>query len=290
MNPGNRFTRAIVLLALSLLSMSGSPAVGSSDGAWSAFRTTVQDACTAAAADRMKVGAMRIDPFGTETYGVAVLTDSGTGEEHVCVYDKARGAAEVGGPLQAVTDPSQPFAAQDLAQLADLRARVLATLADMTAKGLAANGQADTVQAMLDGKVKSDDLGSTAPGPYRCTVYWYGFLDEGASRVGAHRCTVAAGDKGGLVIDKTTGDRFHAVTVPWENGLTAFAGRTFLPNHDETRYDPDNPANRANDNYGNKVGLVLRSGERLFLVSIDERGMSPPDPTFFEITELVPQL
>jgi hypothetical protein len=282
------FARGAALLAL--LVMPGTPATASSGDAWNEFRTTVQDACNAAAASRMKVGSVRIDPFGTESYGVAVLTDAKTGEEHVCVYDKARGAAEVSGALQAEVDPSQPFAAKDLEQLAALRARVNATIADIESKGLDTNGQAETVAALLDGKVKSDPIAAVVPGPYRCTVYWYGFLDEGARKVGTHRCKVAAGEKGGLVISKSTGERFHAETVPWENGMTAFAGRTFESGQSETRYDPKHPANRENDNFGNKVGVVLRSGERLFLVSIDERGMSPKDPTFFEITELVPQL
>lgn len=289
MNQYSRFARATAFAAVSFLALSGSHAVGSSEDAWKEFRTTVQDACIAAAG-RMKVGNVRIDPFGTETYGVAVLTDADSGEEHVCVYDKARGAAEVSGPLRAVVDASRPFSAKDLQQLANVREQVRATLADLEKNGLAANGQSATVAAMIDGKVRSDDIASAQPGPYRCTVWWYGFLDKGVRKAGTHQCTVAAGGKGGLVIEKTTGDLFHAETVEWENGKTAFAGRTWLPGHAETRYDPAQPANRENENYGNKVGLVLRSGERLFLVSIDERGMSPPDPTYFEILELVPQL
>jgi len=289
MRPRSRIARAAALAALCVFALSGSHAVGSGGDAWEAFRTTVQDACTAAAGG-MKVGSLRIDPFGTETYGVAVLTDAESGEEHVCVYDKARGAAEVGGPLQAVVDAAHPFAAGDLEQLADLREQVRATLGDLEKQGLAANGQAATVAAMIDGKVASDAVAAAEPGPYRCIVWWYGFLDEGARKVGTHQCTVSPGKDSRLVIEKTTGDRFHAETVPWENGRTAFAGRTWLPDQAETRYDPARPANAENDNYGNKVGLVLRSGERLFLVSIDERGMSPPDPTYFEILELVPRL
>ena len=115
-------------------------------------------------------------------------------------------------------------------------------------------------------------------------------LEDGARRVGTHRCTVSKGADGALVIEKTTGDRLHAETVAWEDGMTAFAGRTWIDGQSEHRYDPAHPGNAANDNYGNKVGLVLRSGERLFLISIDERGMTEPDPTYFEILELVPKL
>jgi hypothetical protein len=189
-----------------------------------------------------------------------------------------------------VSDPVEPFSPQDATELSTLPAQVQATLDDLARKRLAANGQADTVKALLDGRVKSDDIGSFSTGPYRCTVFWYGFLDEGARRVGAHLCTVSQAPGGGLVIEKTTGDRLHAETVALPDGETAYAGRTWIDGQSERQYDSARPANAGNDNFGNKVGLVLRSGERLFLVSIDERGMAPPDPTFFEILELVPQL
>lgn len=291
MTARNRILHGLSVLALSLFAMSGSHAVGSTSEAWKEFGHTVETACRAAAAKQMTVGAVRIDPFGTADYGLAVLTAAGDGgADHVCIYDKAKGTAEIGGPLQLVGDPALPFSPDDQAQLSALRDQVRATLADIAAKRLPSNGQAATVKAMLDGRVKTDDIASALPGPYRCTVYWYGFLDEGARRVGAHRCVVSAGGNGALYITKNTGEGFYAETVPWVDGLTAFAGRSYLPGHGQTRYDPDQPENSENGNFGNKVGLVLRSGERLFLVSIDERGMSPKDPTFFEITELVPQL
>lgn len=290
MTSPNRLTRAIAPLCLLLLALSGTHAVGSSDAAWTEFRQTLRNACVAHAATRFTVGDVRIDPFGSQSYGVAVITDAGKGEEHVCVYDKASGASELSGPLESVVDPKEPFSPGDAKQLSALRPQVRATLADLAGKGLAGNGQSDTVAAILDGKVKGDPIASFPPGPYGCTVWWYGFLDEGARRVGTHRCTVAKGEDGRLVIEKTTGDRLHAETVAWEDGFQAYAGRTWIDGQSERRYDPSRPDNAGNDNFGDKVGLVLRSGERLFLVSIDERGMTEPDPSFFEILELVPTL
>lgn len=290
MTSPSRLARAVAPLCLALLAISGNHAAGSSDAAWQEFRDQLRNSCVAIASTQMQVGSIRVDPFGTTDYGIAVVTDAETGAEHVCVLDKASGRAQLGGALEMVADPDEPFSPRDATELAGLRAQVRATLADLSAKGLSANGQAATVAAILDGKVTPDDVAGFPAGPYRCTVFWYGFLDEGARRVGAHQCSVSRKEGGGLVVEKTTGDRFHGETAPFEDRLTAFAGRTWLEGHAERRYDPAHPANAENENFGNKVGIVLRSGERLFLVSIDERGMTEPDPTYFEILELVPRL
>lgn len=279
-----------VLPVLAGMALSGQPASASSPEAWKQFRAEVESACVALAAPRMKVASIRVDPTGTASFGVALLTDAATGAQHVCVYDKQTGKTELGGALEMMTDPVEPFSPQDATQLSELTPQVQSTLDELAKSGVPVNGQADTVKALLDGRVKSDDIGSLPTGPYRCNVFWYGFLDEGARRVGTHTCTVSRAPGGGLVIEKTTGEKLHAETVPLESGQTAYAGRTWIDGQSERQYDPTRPANVENDNFGNKVGRVLRSGERLFLVSIDERGMTEPDPTFFEILELVPQL
>jgi hypothetical protein len=286
----SRLSRIVAPLCLALLVISGRHAVGSSPDAWEQFRAEVERSCVAMAAPRMKVAGIRVDPTGTASFGVALLTDAATGAQHICVYDKETGKTELGGALEAVTDPIEPFSPQDATQLSNLPAQVKATLDELKKKGLSVNGQADTVEALLDGRVKSDDLGSFPTGPYRCDVFWYGFLDEGARRVGTHTCSVSRAPGGNLVIEKTSGEHLNAETVPIENGQTAFAGRTWIDDQPEQQYDPAHPANAENDNFGNKVGRVLRSGERLFLVSIDQRGMTEPDPTYFEILELIPQL
>lgn len=290
MTSPDRIARFAALFCLVALAMSGGHAVGADGAPEGDMAATLRNACLALAAPRMSVGALRVDPAGTRDFAFALVTDARTGAEHVCAHEKASGRTALGGPLEAIVDPQKPFSPQDATQLSELRAQVAATLADLDARDLKSNGEASTVAALLSGRVKPDDLASFPPGPYRCTVYWYGFLEEGAHRVGAHRCTVSPAPDGGLIIDKATGDRFHGQTTEWENGLSAFYGRTWLEGQSERRYDPTRPDNADNDNFGNKVGLALRSGERLFLVSIDERGMTEPDPTFFEILELVPQL
>jgi hypothetical protein len=267
-----------------------SPAVASSEGEWEEFRQKVTTACSVLAAEQMTVDTIRVDPFGTESYGIAIITGRSAGpEERVCVYHKAADVAELSGAIPQAADVTIDVVSSDSQELAALPGQVRRTLDEIAARGLPSNGQADTVAAILDGSVKSDDVAATPPGSYRCTVYWYGFLDEGVRKVGTHACTVGIADRG-LTIEKTTGERLSARTVAMESGTTAYYGRSFLPGHQQTEYDPENPANRENANFGNKVGIVLRSGERLFLVSIDERGMSPSDRSFFEIMELVPQL
>ena len=48
---------------------------------------------------------MVVDPFGTESYGVAILTGKAAGADAVvssiCVYDKKTRTAEIGGELPA---------------------------------------------------------------------------------------------------------------------------------------------------------------------------------------------
>lgn len=48
---------------------------------------------------------MVLDPFGTESYGVAILTGKAVGADttvsSICVYDKKSQAAEIGGELPA---------------------------------------------------------------------------------------------------------------------------------------------------------------------------------------------
>jgi hypothetical protein len=89
----------LVAIALSLL-----PAVESyaaSPEAWQEFRIDVERACLALAVslDRPKV---IVNPFGTESYGVAMLIDAqsgGSNETYACVYEKRTKRAELSGPF-----------------------------------------------------------------------------------------------------------------------------------------------------------------------------------------------
>lgn len=266
-----------------------SHAHASSPAAWDEFRQKVETSCRDAAEGRMDVGAIRIDPFGTQSYGVAILTEAGSGGgERVCVVDKQTGAAELSEPVEATEPQASDLAQSDRRQIEAISGQVTATLQDLRGKGLEVNEQAQSVAALLDGGPQAIDASQVKAGPYACTVWWYGFLEEGSDRVGTHKCAVETSGDGALRIRKFTGERINATTSALD-GRTIYAGRKFLSGHRQTEYDIDQPVNTENENFGNKVGIVLRDGERLFLVSIEERGMSPPDDTFFEIIELVPE-
>jgi hypothetical protein len=100
------FNRKIVLgagiLAAIGLATAGYVAVASPPDAWAEFRQKVATKCVALAlaGDYEKANA-QVDPFGTQTYGVALVSGSlkkGLGEASaICVMDKKSGAAELGG-------------------------------------------------------------------------------------------------------------------------------------------------------------------------------------------------
>jgi hypothetical protein len=82
--------------ALVCLACFATPALASSEDAWVAFRATVGAACLALVKDQGTVSA-EVNPFGTQSYGVAIVTlasEAGT-DRMVCVYDKASHKAEL---------------------------------------------------------------------------------------------------------------------------------------------------------------------------------------------------
>jgi hypothetical protein len=90
---------ALVLIPLS------STVLASSDDAWDDFAKDVAAKCTALAEGRIEQPKVVVDPFGTESYGVAILTGKAVGADaivsSICVYDKKSQAAEIGGELPA---------------------------------------------------------------------------------------------------------------------------------------------------------------------------------------------
>jgi hypothetical protein len=91
-------------IALAFLGLS-SPAVASSDDAWADFAKDVAAKCTVLAEGRIEQPKVVVDPFGTESYGMAILTGKAVGADTVvssiCVYDKKSQTAEIGGELPA---------------------------------------------------------------------------------------------------------------------------------------------------------------------------------------------
>jgi len=80
------------------------PADASSGDAWRAMRNKVHAGCLAKASS-MSLGKVEasVDPFGTQSYGTAILIKRGGPRKpnlaYVCVMNKQTGEFEVGGEL-----------------------------------------------------------------------------------------------------------------------------------------------------------------------------------------------
>ena len=82
----------------------GTAAASSSD-AWAEFAAEVEQACITAAAGLVSKATAVVDPFGSESYGLAVVTGenaAGTHSSIICVFDKQTKAVEIGGELDVV--------------------------------------------------------------------------------------------------------------------------------------------------------------------------------------------
>ena len=94
----------LIATALVLVPLS-STVLASSDDAWEEFAKDVAAKCTALAEGRIEQPKVVVDPFGTESYGMAILTGKAVGADatvsSICVYDKKTQAAEIGGELPA---------------------------------------------------------------------------------------------------------------------------------------------------------------------------------------------
>ena len=81
------------------------PALASSDDAWAAFRADVEAACLKAAETMFQSPAAIVDPFGSESFGLALIKGRAKGADTeiraICVYDKKTKAVEIGGELPA---------------------------------------------------------------------------------------------------------------------------------------------------------------------------------------------
>jgi hypothetical protein len=78
------------------LALAASPALASSGDAWEEFREDVRAACLALVQVQGTV-TIEVNPFGTESYGVALVTvKADWGEDRMaCVFDKVSGKAEL---------------------------------------------------------------------------------------------------------------------------------------------------------------------------------------------------
>lgn len=94
-----------LMTAFMLLPFAAAPAAASSDQGWTEFANEVRGKCLEAAAPMLKDGKAAIDPFGSESFGLAVLTGKATGTDvdvsYLCVMNKQDGSIELGSELPA---------------------------------------------------------------------------------------------------------------------------------------------------------------------------------------------
>jgi hypothetical protein len=83
-----------------VLSILAGPALASSGDAWDQFRADVGAACLALV-QGPGTATVEVNPFGSDSYGVALVTlSSDAGEDRmICVYDKTRKTAELSAPF-----------------------------------------------------------------------------------------------------------------------------------------------------------------------------------------------
>lgn len=96
----SRFPSASALLLLAAV-----PAFASSDDAWEAFAREVEAKCLEAAAPVLEKAHAAVDPFGSERFGLAILSGKAKGADatvaYLCVMDKQSGKVELGSELAA---------------------------------------------------------------------------------------------------------------------------------------------------------------------------------------------
>ncbi|MBO3759292.1 hypothetical protein [Ciceribacter sp. L1K22] len=85
--------------------LAASPAFASSDEAWDEFAKEVEAKCLNTAAPNLENAKIAVDPFGSERFGLAILTGKAKGADaivsYICVMDKQAGTVELGSELTA---------------------------------------------------------------------------------------------------------------------------------------------------------------------------------------------
>lgn len=98
----SRFT-----LAFAMALATSTSAFASSDSAWADFAKDVSAKCLKAVEGRLEKPSIVVDPFGTESHGVALLNGKAAGADatvsYFCVYDKQDKTVQIGSELPADT-------------------------------------------------------------------------------------------------------------------------------------------------------------------------------------------
>lgn len=100
--PKIKFAKAYITSAATVFfALSVQQATASSDDAWDEFRHDVEQACTKAADDMMKIEGIHVDPYGSESYGFAIINGVEKGnkdqQQVICVFDKKSKSVEISG-------------------------------------------------------------------------------------------------------------------------------------------------------------------------------------------------
>ncbi len=97
--------KRLLATALALLPLFATASHASSDDAWAQFEKDVSKACITAAKGLIDNGRAVTDPYGSESYGMAVVSGKAKGAKAtistICVYDKKTKRAEIGGEISA---------------------------------------------------------------------------------------------------------------------------------------------------------------------------------------------
>ena len=105
LHPENPFMPPRTSLAVLALLTAANSAAASSDDAWAEFAKTVEEKCLAATGGMIEKPRAVVDPFGSEHFGLAVVTGKAKGADatisHICVMDKQSETVELGGELSA---------------------------------------------------------------------------------------------------------------------------------------------------------------------------------------------
>lgn len=97
--------RPFLKTVIAVLPFLATSAQASSDDAWAQFQTDVSKACVTAAKGLIDNGRALADPYGSQNFGLAVVTGKAKGAKvtisTICVYDKKIKRAEIGGEISA---------------------------------------------------------------------------------------------------------------------------------------------------------------------------------------------
>lgn len=90
------------MIAITIALLGALPAFASSDDAWAEFAAKVEKSCVSAISGMLENAKAVVDPFGSESYGLAIVTGTvATGQPAAidCVFDKQAKAVQIGGEL-----------------------------------------------------------------------------------------------------------------------------------------------------------------------------------------------